>query len=443
MKAVILAAGEGTRLRPFTYTRPKPLTWLAGKPLLDHGLEQLAQAGIDQVYLITGWLREQLEKREYPQDIELTFLKQERQAGTADALKVAKEIDETFLALNGDIIFSGNDIRQLINKHEQQQSLATLASVEVSHPEKYGMLRTEGNQVTTIKEKPQNPQPDLNYANAGIYVFEPDIFSAIDRTANQRGTKEHYLTDAIIQLSQQGRVTHQPLQKDFLDVGYLWEILAGNQLLLDRLKETTQEGERIKGEVEEGAVIKGPVWVGNDSVIKSNSYIEGPVYIGEGTTIGPHVHLRDYTAIADDCTIKGSTEVKNSVIMSDSNLPHHNYVGDSVVGYHVNLGAGTKTANLRHDRRPITSEVKGKALTTNVKCGSFIGDYSKTGINTALYPGVKLGPVSWTAPNAKIKNNQRPFTLAREGKVENIEYNEKLLAAKDRAALKQLYQQLR
>jgi bifunctional UDP-N-acetylglucosamine pyrophosphorylase/glucosamine-1-phosphate N-acetyltransferase len=137
--------------------------------------------------------------------------------------------------------------------------------------------------------------------------------------------------------------------------------------------------------------------VGENTTIRSGSYIVGPVAIGEGCDIGPNCYIRPFTAIADGCHIGGAVEVKNCIIMKNSNLPHHNYIGDSIVGEGCNLGAGTKVANLRLDKKQVW--VNGVA-TGRRKLGAIIGDGVETGINACINVGAVIGNGTIIGPGA-------------------------------------------
>jgi bifunctional UDP-N-acetylglucosamine pyrophosphorylase/glucosamine-1-phosphate N-acetyltransferase len=132
-------------------------------------------------------------------------------------------------------------------------------------------------------------------------------------------------------------------------------------------------------------------------VVRSGAYIVGPVIIGESCEIGPNCYIRPFTAIGDDCHIGAAVEVKNSIIMKGSKLPHHNYLGDSVIGEQCNLGAGTKIANLRLDKKNI--QVAG-IDTGRRKLGAIIGDRVETGINASINVGCIIGNNTFIGPGA-------------------------------------------
>ena len=140
--------------------------------------------------------------------------------------------------------------------------------------------------------------------------------------------------------------------------------------------------------------------------MKSGTYFEGPVIIGNNCTVGPNCYIRGCTTIADNCKIGQGVEIKNSIIMENTNICHLSYVGDSVIGSDVNLGAGFITANLRHDGKNVQSKVKGKLFDTKLeKLGAIVGDGVKTGINTAVLPGRKIWPGTHTQISEVVKED--------------------------------------
>ena len=378
MKAVILAAGEGIRMRPLTYTRPKVMLPIANKPILEHLLIEVKKAGISEFIFIVGYHDEQV--RDYFGDggkwgINIAYSTQRQQSGTADALKtVERFVDGNFLMINGDIIISQQDISSLINKRKN-----TLGVVEVENTLDLGIVEVSEDKVVHIYEKVKEPPSHM--ANAGLYLFTPDIFDAISKTPRSpRG--EYEITDSIQLMIDKGQhVSYQEISH-WLDLSYPWDLLLVNESLLKMIE--TQN----LGEVEENVVMKGAVSIGKDTVVRSGSYIVGPVIIGQNCDIGPNCCIRASTSIGDNCHIGAAVEVKNSIIMKGTKIPHQNYVGDSVVGEECNLGAGTKIANLKMDKENI---VVAGIDTKRRKLGAIIGDRVQTGINASINVGCIIG----------------------------------------------------
>ena len=181
---------------------------------------------------------------------------------------------------------------------------------------------------------------------------------------------------------------------------YPWDLLAIQERIMAVWKD------EISGEVHPAAVIEGKLKLGKGSRILPGVYIEGNVVIGEGCKIGPNCYVRGNTSIGDNCHIGQSVEIKNSLILSDSNVGHLSYVGDSILGANVNLGAGTIVSNFRHDGGNHISRV-GKELvdTGRRKFGTVIGDGVHTGIGTLVYPGRKIGPGLFTLPGDMVRKD--------------------------------------
>ena len=385
MKAIILAAGEGSRMRPLTYARPKVMLPLANKPILEQLLTEVREAGIEELVFIVGYHDEQV--RHYfgngdKWGVNIEYCSQRRQLGTADALKMAEDLVKgNFLLMNGDIIVNRKDISRLSKKRDN-----TLGVVEVEDPHDLGVVEMRGDKVVHIYEKVEKPL--FNMANAGLYLFTPEIFEAISQTAKSpRG--EYEITDSLQLLIDKGhRIACQKISY-WLDLSYPWDLLPANESLLTGIKAQNL------GEIEENVVMKGMVSIGKNTVVRSGSYIVGPVIIGQDCDIGPNCYIRPYTAIGDNCHIGAAVEVKNSIIMKGSKIPHHNYVGDSVIGEGCNLGSGAKIANVRLDKKDV--EVAG-IDTRRHKLGAIIGDGVEIGINACIDVGsmidnnVRIGP---------------------------------------------------
>lgn len=184
-------------------------------------------------------------------------------------------------------------------------------------------------------------------------------------------------------------------------IRYPWDLLRANECHVSRLRES-----RLDGEVHALADIDGHVQLGTGSRILAGVVIEGNVVIGSHCKIGPNCYLRGNTSIGDHCHIGQSVEIKNSVILSRTNVGHLSYVGDSVLGEGVNLGAGTTVSNLRHDGSNHRSMVGQELLDTGRrKFGTVMGDGVHTGIQTSIYPGRKLWPHTSTRPGEVVERD--------------------------------------
>jgi len=390
LKAVILAAGEGRRMRPLTYTRPKVILPIANKPILEHLLIETKKAGITEFILVVGYHDEQVRRYFGNGDkwgIRIDYCAQRRQLGTADALSMVKGLVKgNFLVINGDIIVSHKDINRLINN-----SANTLSVIKVKDTQDLGMVELSENKVVHIYEKTEKPSSLM--ANAGLYLFTPDIFDAIAQTPKSpRG--EYEITDSLQLMIDKGHHISYHEISYWLNLSYPWELLPANESLLADIEPQNQ------GEIEDNVVIKGTVSIGKDTIIRSGSYIVGPVIIGQDCDIGPNCYIRPYASIGDNCHVGSAVEVKNSIIMKGSKIPHHNYVGDSVIGEECNFGAGTKIANLRLDKKDIQVT---NIDTKRRKLGAIIGDRVETGINACINVGCIIGNDTHIGPGATAR----------------------------------------
>ncbi len=182
---------------------------------------------------------------------------------------------------------------------------------------------------------------------------------------------------------------------------YPWDLLRMNEEVLALMDETS-----LLGEVSPLASISGVVRLGNGSRILPGTVIEGPVLIGANSQIGPNAYIRGATSIGSNCYVGNGAEVKNSIIYNNTYISRQCYVGDSIIGTHVTLGAGTCTENHRHDGRHHVSIVRGKPVNTGrLKLGAILGDGVRTGVNTSLEAGVKIGIARTTSPGSVISKD--------------------------------------
>lgn len=179
---------------------------------------------------------------------------------------------------------------------------------------------------------------------------------------------------------------------------YPWDLLRMNEEVLALMDESS-----LLGEVSPLATIDGCIRLGNGSRILPGSVIEGPVVIGPNCQIGPNAYIRGATSIGANCYVGNGAEVKNSIIFNNSYISRQCYVGDSIIGTHVTLGAGTCTENHRHDGRHHISMIQGKPVNTGrLKFGAILGDGVRTGVNTSIEAGVKIGIARTTQPGSYI-----------------------------------------
>ena len=392
MKAVVLAAGKGTRLQPITSHRPKVMVPIANKPLLEHIISTAKKAGITEFIFVISSLKNQIQ--DYFKDgskwkVSIEYVDQQKPMGTAHAIKeVEKRISDRFIVLSGDTLTSRKDITVLSKK-----KMPTIGITRVDNPSDYGAVETEKTNLLCLHEKTSHPPSHM--INTGMYLLDNTIFDAINQTKPST-RKEYEITDSFNWMINKGQKIKTQMINTWVDISRPWDILNANKYVLQEMKKS-----RIKGKIDDHVFIEKPVYIGENTRVLSGSYIQGPVIIGENCKIGPNCYIRPYTSIGDGCHIGNATEIKNTVLFEKSNCPHQNYVGDSVIGSHCNLGAGTKIANLRLDKKEIKVTVGEKKIQSNRrKLGCIMGDEVQTGINAQINPGTIIGSNSFIGPGS-------------------------------------------
>ncbi len=397
MKAVILAAGEGTRLGVLTETRPKCLLYCGGKPIIHHLVLEAKKAGITEIIMVVRHFKEQIIEYFSKNDlgIKIEFVEQGPGNGTGSALLSAENlINDTFVVLAGDTITDSSAIRSVIEKHAGQ---ITIAVKHVKNPHEYGVVELHNGKISLFEEKPKNPKTNL--ANLSIYCMEPTIFDRLKKVGkSERG--EYEVVNMFV------GETAVIVDSFWRDIAYPWDLFEANEHLLEKTdsKSGNVVNSTINGKVimEEGAKIV-------------HSYVEGCSYIGKDTVVGPNAYLRGYNSIGKNCSIGAGTTVKNSILFDNVNAKHLAYIGDSVIGSNVNLGSGTQIANFRFDEKNVVVyTARGWINSGRKKLGAIIGDNVKFGVLSCTMPGKMIGSNCWIHSgiivNQNIPSNKRVYT---------------------------------
>lgn len=388
--ALILAAGKGTRMWPLTENIPKPLLSICGLPIIERQIQELRKVGVKKLYILIGYqmkeLSDYLGKTKFGIDIE--YIIQEEQKGTGHAVNQAKNIIQgNFYCINGDLIIDSENLERL----KEKENYLTMMVTNVKDGSNFGVIESMNGRLVSINEKGISGESTIN---AGLFLFNEKIFDAIDNIEKSiRG--EYELTDALQDISNDIHILEY--QGFWKDIGAPWDLITANEKYMHKLKN------QIKGTIEDNVIIKGNIHLEENSVIKSGTYIEGGVWIGKDCTVGPNSYLREGTVLCGKNKVGASTEIKNSILMNGAKAPHHNYVGDSIIGENSNLGSGTKIANLRLDKKEIIVVHKGMKINTGrKKLGAIIGSNVNTGINASINAGTILGNNVKVGPNSLV-----------------------------------------
>jgi bifunctional UDP-N-acetylglucosamine pyrophosphorylase/glucosamine-1-phosphate N-acetyltransferase len=364
---------------------------VAGKPIVEHVISAIRSAGIRSIVLVTRY-RSELVKKHIGNGSKLgvtvDYVDQPDISGTASAISMARDQvgSNDFLVAYGDLVVTPRAIKRVVDTYRKKGRKPTIGLIPVSRPESYGMAKVSGDLLTEIIEKPSQSQSPSNLANTGIYVLNPTIFDHLQTTLRS-GRGEFEITDTISSLAKTGTpVAWARIDpSDWQDIGKPWDVLAANARLLARSKR------RIAGRIEEGAKVTGQVTIEKGALIRTGTVIEGPARIGEGAVIGPLAHIRAGTCVGKRSAIGAFCEVKNSIIMDHTKIPHLSYIGDSIIGEHCNLAAGTMVANLKLSDNTVRMRIKDSLVDTGLrKLGIVTGDNVRTGINVSFMPGIRI-----------------------------------------------------
>jgi NDP-sugar pyrophosphorylase family protein len=336
LKALILAGGFGTRLRPLSCTRPKLLFPIANKPLLDLTLERLAANGIDEVVLAVSFMAEVLEKHcgdtkygirlHYSRDTPLmsrTLRSSQRALGTGGPVKQAQKLlgkKEPFLVLNGDILTDA-DYLGIMQGHEEKDGIATIALRRVEDPGRYGVVEmNEKKQIIKFTEKPSKEATN-KLVNAGVYFFEPEIFNYIP--TGKRCSLER---EVFPKIAEERKLFGHEIKGLWIDVGEPADYILANQLWLKAGTGATIDARKVR--------------VGKQSKIKEAVAMDEGVSVGEKSAIGPNVSLGKNTSIGKRVSVKDSIILPYTVILHDTTVEGA-MIGESVtVGRGVKIGKG-------------------------------------------------------------------------------------------------------
>jgi glucose-1-phosphate thymidylyltransferase len=367
-QAVILAAGEGQRLRPFTLTRPKAMLTIADKPILQFVIEALVTAGIREIICVVGYRKEQVYDYFGSGErfgAEISYVTQTAQLGTAHALATVKDkVAKEFLVLSGDNLIDVKTIADFA-----RISPPAVLVKRVSDPVRYGVVDTEGGKVKGILEKPKEAASNL--VNTGIYAFTEDIFRSIGDTLDIPDVLNDMIADSrdIKALETDGT---------WLDIVYPWDVISLNNAILKDIEVD------LGGAIEAGVTLQGKVVVGKGTVVRSGSCIYGPAVIGAGCDIGPHVCIMPATSIGDNVVISSFTEVKNSVIGNDVSIGTGSIVSDSVIDKGcVIKGRFTAVGG--------KSEVRINGESPAIDVGVIMGEDCKVENSVTVQPGAIIG----------------------------------------------------
>jgi len=381
--AVVLAAGEGTRLRPLTHNRPKPMLPAANRPILGYVFDALVAADVERIVVVVGYERDRVQDYFGPTyaGVELEYVVQHKQLGSGHALLQARTaVDGPMLVVNGDRVIDASIVRDVATEFESAGD-PTMAVLERPETAQYGAVVLHDGDVVELVEKPESDEYRL--INAGVYAFEPSMFAAIDDTPRQAG--ELALTETITRLMDQGRVRGVRTEGMWVDATYPWDLLAVSDEVLARghvESRRARPGERAEYDLDRA----DRVWVDTDATVHESAVLQGPVVVGPDCEVGPGAVVGPNAALGQNVTVGANVTVRRSVLDADTRVEAGSTLIDTVTGQDVRLGAGTVVPGGPADVRVGREVFEGQRL------GAVLADRVVAEGAASFAPGTLVGP---------------------------------------------------
>ncbi len=374
MRAVVMAGGEGTRLRPLTSNQPKPMVPLLGKPCMRYILELLRGHGIEETVVTLAFLPKII--RDYFGDgsslgVSLSYSVETSPAGTAGSVKLAESYlaDEAFIVISGDAL-TDIDLDAVVAAHKARGALVTIVLKRVTNPLDFGVVvvDTDGR-IERFLEKPTWGQVFSDTVNTGIYVLEPEIFGHIpaDRPFD-------FSQDLFPLLFKQGAPLYGYVAEEgyWQDIGSLPQFLDANRDLLDG---------KVRAAIE-GIELEGRVFIGATSGLDSVDNIKGPAFIGNYAKIDPKARIMPYSVLGNNVVVKGYAETRHSVVDSNTYIGAASKVYGSIVGKNVDIKGGVTLSE-----------------------GVAVGDECMINEQAYVAPGVRIYPFKTVESGAQVNSS--------------------------------------
>jgi mannose-1-phosphate guanylyltransferase / phosphomannomutase len=359
MKAVIMAGGEGTRLRPLTSNLPKPMMPLANKPMMEHVVDLLRRHGFEEIVVTLAFMPDAI--RTYFGDgsefgVHIQYATEEVPLGTAGSVRNAADaLDERFLVISGDVL-TDIDLDKVVAFHEEKGALATIGLVPVENPLEFGIVITrEDGSIERFLEKPSWGQVFSDTINTGIFVLEPAIFDHIpgDRAVD-------FSSEVFPSLLRQGLPLFGAVADGYWeDVGTPEAYVSVHKDILDQKVEVAVPGFEVSG----------GVWIGEGGEVHPDAMIDGPAVVGDNARVGAGVRLGEYAVLGANVKVRDGAEVRRSIVQDNAYLGEGVRLAGTVVGRACDIRRGARLED-----------------------GSVVGDECFIGEDAVIGTGVKVYP---------------------------------------------------
>ncbi len=372
MKAVIMAGGSGSRLRPLTIERPKPMVPIVNKPVLSHLLDLLKRHNITEVVMTVQYLADLIQ--DFYGDgsgfgMKIHYCVEETPLGTAGSVKNAREfLDDTFLVISGDALTNFN-LTHLAQYHKQADTLATLALYNLPDPMDYGVITVNSSgQIIRFQEKPSRGSVMSDYINTGVYMLEPEVLDFVDPQ-----TPFDFANDLFPMLHEHGYPLYgYPASGYWCDIGHLGAYMQATASALEGL---------VDG-IDLGRSLGNGVWAGNDVEIAPDAQLEGPIYLGRSVQIKSGVVIRGPTVIRDYTVVDNEAQIERSILWRNCYIGERARINGAVI-------------------------LRQCSLKTNAVVfeGAVIGDGTIIGEGAVIHSSVKIWPGKEVEPGATVNSS--------------------------------------
>ncbi len=374
-----MCGGEGTRLRPLTFERPKPSIPILNKPSVVHLIEHLAKEGFNEIVVTIGYMAEKIEEQLGDGSmfgVHIDYVYEHEKLGTAGGVKNAEKYlcDEPFIVVGGDHVMDLG-LRTMYRFHERNNVPVTIGLLSIDDPREFGIADMDvNNRIHRFLEKPGPGEVFSNLASTGIYMCDPNIFDWIPAA-----TQYDFAKDLFPQLiSTRKGINGLLVHGHWTDVGNPAAYRQAQRWMLESLPGTSIEGHFNT----KNARIYGPLWIGNNVVVGSNSALVGPIVLGENTTIGNNVLIGPYTTIGSNCVIRDNCRILSSYIFNDVTIRDNSNASGSTIDNATVVDRGCSLEN-----------------------GTVIGPRVNIGMGTTIHSDIKIWPDMNIDPKSEIKDD--------------------------------------
>ncbi len=372
MKAVIMAGGEGTRLRPLTCNRPKPMVPVAGKPVMEHITTLLKNHGIYDIAVTLQYLPDLI--REHFGDggmygVKMRYYIEHEPLGTAGSVKNAESfLDDTFLVISGDAL-TDIDLTKAVQFHKEREAMATLLLKRVDIPLEYGVVVTDSSgRVIRFLEKPEWGEVISDTVNTGIYILSPEIFKYYSSNKKFDFSRDLF----PILLKENKRMYGYIIEEYWCDIGDITAYMQANFDVLDKKVKATIPGK----EIADG------IWIGQDTIIDQNVKLEAPCAIGSGCHIRENSVIGSHSVIGNNTEIAARSSIKRSIIWKNADIGNNGQLRRSIICSRVHL-------------EPRVSVFEN----------SVVGENSIVGERSIIRPNIKIWPCKSVGQGAEVESN--------------------------------------